>query len=176
MAEYQEALEKMARQEYLSAVFWSVLLLAIIVVVWVSYCAYSKKDDKKKVPQRKLAKFLTLCRQSLGASIAATVISLIIGIVLWLGTEQTVSDIQKDIRAESYITYHGEYRIEDPFHFGTRGSFGADWTVELDNGDYAFVYIAHIGERATLQEGSFNGRVVYGEHSRFVVEITDDTK
>lgn len=172
MTVYREVLEKVVRQEYGSAIFCAVFLLICMATIWGGYYFGKKKACKKPAFRKRVEQALKLCRQSLAASIAASVCFSVVGVLGFLSAGQMASDINADIQAESYITYHGGYHIEDNHSFGQKGLYEKYWTVDFDNGEYAYVYMNNVVEAFTAEEGSFTGTVVYGENSRIVVDIS----
>lgn len=171
MEAYKGILEKTAGNELGYAILWITVLCVIIGVVWLGGCLYSKqmkKKDPKKYNSKKQEK---IRRQSILASAALTVICIAFGAILYSDAANTVSEINKDIEENTYITYTGGYYVSDSTHFMKHSIFNRRLSVNFDDGGSAFLYMNRISERVSSEEGNFQGKVVYGKNSLIVVDI-----
>lgn len=169
MERYREVLEKIAEAELTSAVFWIVVLSIIIAVIWVcNYFFFKKTKFRKKYSCEKQRKAL---RQSVWASIALSVICFGMGAISFFSAVNTISDINKDLEENTYITYAGGYYVGGDSHFSRYTLFDRWLSVDFDNGNNAFIYMDSFLEWISTEEGRFEGKVVYGKNSLIVVGI-----
>ena len=172
MQKYKDVLEKAARKELSTLIFVALILLLIIVAIWGSNYLYFNKMKKKHPTQFASKKQIKIRRQSIWASIALTVIC--VGVMMFFGFDvrNTISDINKDIEENAYVTYVGDYYINSVIS-GRRNQLYDRWlTVDLDNYDYAYIYVNSFFNALSMEEGEFKGKVVYGKNSLIIVDMT----
>ncbi len=165
MEKYKEILEEIARKETRLTFFGVLALVVVVALTWISFylwCRKKKFNSQKQIKTR---------RQSTFALITLTVIAVLLaGLTSW-GTVKTVSEINKDIEDDAYIEYIGDYHIYDA-DFNNM-AFDRYLDVSLENGESALIYMNNIFERISMDEGHFEGKVVYGKNSAIVVDICD---
>lgn len=164
---YRDVLEKVARKEIAATIIWVMVTCAVIFLIWTCTYRYYKKQ-KKRPKSDSSEKQNKERRQSFWAAIALTVI--LITFVIWLcfSTADTVSDIRKDVAEDAYVTFVGSYTVRSD-HFSKHMLYDRWVSVDFSNGEYAFVYINNFVEWLSLEEGTFEGKVVYGKNSLIVV-------
>ncbi len=168
MEKYKEVLEKVAKKEFNTSIIMLAILFLIIVIVWAFNYIYLKRLKNKSHKKYNSKKQVKIRRQSLGASIILTVMCVCLGVLVFVDTADIISNINKDIEENAYITYTGEYYVYGSY---TRHSLYDRWlNVTFENDDYALMYMNDFFERISSDEGSFNGKVVYGRNSLIVVE------
>ena len=113
IVEYTKVLEKVAKNEIFSTVFWMIVLLVIILVIWISNYFYYKKQMNKHPKNYSSQKQVKARPKGFLASVALSVICFAMAALLCFGTVSRVSDIQKDIEDEAFITYSGKYYVTD---------------------------------------------------------------
>lgn len=172
MEQYREILEKVARQELQLVIFWSVVLIAVIGVIWTCRCLTGRKlktlecrTDKKRQSTNKML------QQSLWAAVALTGICLVLGTVLWSSALKVRRDIRTDLECASFDTYSGVYYIQDHSSLSKNRLYDRWTTVDFEQGDYAHLYINSPLEWIQTDYGTFEGTVVYGRNSLIVVEL-----
>ena len=170
IVEYTKVLEKVAKNEIFSTVFWMIVLLVIILVIWISNYFYYKKQKKKTLnfssPKQVYAR-----RKGFWASVALSVICFAMAALLCFGTVSRVSDIQKDIEDEAFITYSGKYYVTDNVGIFDK-LYSSKWVdVSFENDDYALMRVDNFFELLSIEQGAFDGKVVYGKNSLIVVEL-----
>lgn len=100
-----------------------------------------------------------------------TIICIGLGVFFSFDAAETISDINRDIAENAYVTYVGGYYI-DSDSYSSRYTLYDKWlSVDFDNEDYAFIYMNSFFKRISTDEGRFEGKVVYGKNSLIVVDI-----
>ena len=84
----------------------------------------------------------------------------------------TISDINKDIEENAYVTYVGDYYINSVISVRRNQLYDRWLTVDLDNYDYAYIYVNSFFNALSMEEGEFKGKVVYGKNSLIIVDMT----
>lgn len=170
MEQYRQILEKVARQELEIAVLWSVVLVAVLAVVWVCcYLVFRKVKGMDCRNRKKTTSQSKLLRQSSWAALALTGILLAIGGVLWGSAVRTRWNIRQDLEQDAYVTYSGSYEILDNSVFSNR--LYDRWTkVDFEQG-YAHLYINSPLEWLETDYGAYEGTLVYGRNSLIVVDM-----
>lgn len=171
MVKYKEVLEEVAKKEMFSAIFWIIVFFIIIGSIWAMNYFYFKKIKKKYPKKYNSEKQVKVRRQCVWGSIALSTICLGLGALLYFIAANTVSDINKDIAENSYITYTGGYYISGHSYYTKYTLYDGWLSVDFDNNDYAYIYIDGFFERISTEEGSFEGKVVYGKNSLIVVDV-----
>ena len=169
MEMYNEVLEKVAEKELYFSIFWVVVLFLIIVIVWVCNYLYFKKMKNRHPKKYNSNKQIKIRRQSFYASIILTVLCVCLGIFFIFGAAYTISDIDKDIEENTYITYIGGYYVDSEYM--RHALYDRYLTVTFENNDYAILYMNSFFEWISTDKGSFDGTVVYGKNSLIVVDI-----
>ena len=165
---YVQELEKVAKSEWASLIFWAVVLLAITVIVWIANYFYFKKQFQKHKTPARIKRTQDDYKKSKWACLALSVIIIAIGGLFSLGTISTVRDINKDIQNESFKTYNGGYFVES----GLRTkAYPRVLRVYLDNGEVVYIHNRNFIEYLKVDSGDFDGKIVYGENSLIVVEM-----
>lgn len=172
MAEkYKEVLVAVANKEITSTVFWVIVLFILVFIIWAS-CYFYFKEQKNKNPKKySLPKQIKARRKSIWAAVALSAICFVAGTFLCFNTISVVSDIKKDIKDNSLLTYRGKYYVTDDSHLFQTISYSKWLSVDFVNGDYAWVYMDSFFEWISTEEGRFDGTVVYGKNSLIVVDI-----
>ena len=171
MGKYNEVLEKVAKKELYSSIFWVGVLLLIIGIIWVSNYLYFKKMKNRNPKKYHSNKQITIHRQSIYASIILSVICAGLGVFLSFGAANIISDINRDIKENAYVTYDGCYCIDGNIYSSRRNLYTRWLSVDFDNDAYAFIYLNSFFEWISTEEGQFEGTVVYGKNSLIVVDI-----
>jgi len=174
MNQYQEILEKVAAKEMTVPVILSIILLILLVIIWISSYRHFMKMKKKHINMYKSPKQVKGRKQCFWALIAISVIGVGLSVLLSLDSIDTVSAINKDINENSYITYKGEYYINEDGYTGRSMLYDRWVSVDFENGDCAFLYINDIFEAFGTDRGECSGKVVYGKNSLIVVDISDN--
>ena len=173
MEKYKDVLEKAARKELSTLIFVALILFLIIGVIWVSNYLHFKKMKKKLHTQFAFPKQIKVRRQSIWASIALTVICVGLMIFFGLDVRNTISDINKDIDENAYVTYVGNYCINSSLSGRRNSQLYERWlTVDFDNYDDAYIYVNSFFDSLSIEEGEFKGEVVYGKNSLIIVDMT----
>lgn len=171
MEKYNEALEKVAEKELYFSIFWVVVLFLIIGFIWVSNYLYFKKMKNRHPKRYNSNKQIKIRRQSIYASILLSVICVGLGVFLSFVATDTISDINRDIEENAYVTYVGCYYINSDLYHSRHDLYDKWLSVDFDNDDYAFIYMNSFLEWISTEEGQFEGKVVYGKNSLIVVDI-----
>lgn len=174
MNEYQEILEKVAVKEMTVPIILSIILLILLVIVWMSSYRHFMKMKKKHINMYKSSKKVKGRKQCFWALIAISVIGVGFSTLLLLDAVDTVSAINKDINENSYMTYKGEYYINED-GYTVRYMLYDRWvSVDFENGDWAYLYINDVFEAFGTDRGECSGKVVYGKNSLIVVDIIEN--
>lgn len=111
MQNYADVMKTIANKELSFAIFWAVVLCIVVIFIWVICCLHWHQTKKKYLSKHKSEKLLKVHRQSFFALLVLSVICVLLGMWVYLDAAGTVTDINKDIEEETYITYSGEYYI-----------------------------------------------------------------
>lgn len=168
---YVEELEKVARSEWLSTLFWAAVLIILAVIIWIVNYRYFKKEFQKHNKPAKIKQTEIAYKKSKWACLCLTIIMALIGTLFTLLNVDTITDINKDIELNSFKVYNGGFYVEHDFN---TKSYPKMLSVYLNNGDTAIIYNRNFIEYLFEQSGEYNGRVVYGENSGIVVEMKKD--
>ena len=171
MEKYNEVLEKVAEKELHFSFFLVVVLFLIIGIIWISNHLYFKKMKNRTPKKYNSNKQIKIRRQSIYASIILSVICIVLGAFLSFDAIDTISDINRDIKDNAYVTYVGGYYVDGDLYRSRHTMYDKWLTVDFDNGDYAFIYMNSFFERISTEEGRFEGKIVYGKNSLIVVDI-----
>ena len=97
---------------------------------------------------------------------------MLVGILLWLGAKGTLSDIRKDLKENTYLTYEGQYTFAR--HDSTSLKYGRiddPWfDVCLEDSERA-IWVQLYEDESDVEPGSFEGTIVYAKNSLVVVDI-----
>ena len=172
MEAYQEILEKIARRELVSAIFWiAIIILLLVIVTWRSYIYFRKMKSQESLKHEKMIKSRWKCIMAL---ICLYVIFGGIAFVMGYSAKSSIDDINKDIENQAYLNYGGEFLIwDDKLHTDNR-LYSRLIDVDLDNGVVVYLYMDNFFERLITEEGQFTGTVTYGKNSLIVVDIDFD--
>ena len=170
MQNYIDVLNAVADKERGTVIVISVVAILLIAVIWTAILITFKKEKIKYAKLYASNSEKKDRRKAVWASVAISVICIGLSVLLNLDTVNLISDIKRDISESSYITYTGEYYISTVVRSKQR--LYDQWvTVDLDNGEYVFLYMDGFKEYLQTEEGRYNGKLVYAENSLIVVEI-----
>lgn len=173
MEDFRCALEAVAQQELLSVVGWTVILTLIVVCVWFTVTTYFRKEKRKNPKRFASAKQQKLRRQSYLAAAGLSAICIVLGLIYNIGTVNTLLKIQDDLQDNTFVTYSGDYFIESSVGVSRKTLYDRWLTVDLDNGEFVFLYMNDFLDWVATEEGDGSGMVVYGENSKIVVFIEE---
>ena len=170
MDNYTDILNDIADKECESALAVGIVTALAVVVLWTAILINFKKE---KIQHPRLYASDIEKKDRVKAVLTSVVISTICIVLCALISRDTVnmiSDINKDISENSYVTYTGRYCISTVVR--SKGQLYDKWkTVDLDNGKFVLLYMDNFKEYLQLDEGCYNGKIVYGVNSLIVVEI-----
>lgn len=173
MQKYADVLEKVAGKEWSSVILLIVVLCVFVAAAWISNHLRFRRMKKKHPAMYESKKQVKMRRQAFWALLAVSFIGVGVGAFACWDTARTVADIQKDIAEKDYITYTGAYYVSDS-DYSRRQLYDRWVSVDLENDEYAFIYMNSWFEWIATGEGDFEGTVVYGKNSRIVVDMTND--
>ena len=170
MQNYTDILNAVAEEETVKVIITNICLLGIVIFIWIFNYFYCKRHKGKNPKLYASEKQKSDRRKAVFAIAVVSAVCVVIGVIGSLGNIDTVSEINKDVSEQSYVTYNGEYRV-------MRGSESENelynkWaSVYLKSGEAVLIHIDSFEEYLLLEDGRYNGRIVYGENSGIVVEI-----
>lgn len=138
------------------------LVIIVIGVVWIApFCYYRKKSEKQKNA--------SILKKSLIIQASITFICLLFSLIT-ISSFQDINNMKKDIKNNSFVTYVGNYDIDNTYRF----SFSASelWfdlravTVEGEEEPLWFDMTSNIG--IDIHDA---GTIVYGKNSRYIVKL-----
>ncbi len=157
-----EQMQSLINKTIIDIVIIFVLIIVIIGIIWiVPFCYYKKHKN-----------FATI-KKSLAAQAILTVICLSFSLTT-VSSFQDISNMQKDIEDQSFVTYVGDYDIDTTYHFSF--SISELWfdlrpvTIENDTEPLWFDRLSDIDV-----DVKDTGTIVYGKNSRFIVKIESDS-
>lgn len=158
--EYTDEMQTLIFKTTIDIIIIFSLIVVILGLLWTTVLFYYKKNKKVN---RKDVKF------SFMASFILTVICLLFSLAT-IPSFQTISNIKKDIENQSFVTYVGDYYIEDPYHFTF--SISELWfnlcPVTIENSTEPLWFDRTSNFDIDIKD---TGTIVYGKYSRYVVKI-----
>ena len=161
--EYTDKMQSFITKTTIDIVIIFSLIAIIIALVWISMLIYYKK---RKMDKNGL-------KYSLIGSILLTLICLLFSLTT-ISSFQDINNMKKDIENQSFVTYIGDYDIDNNYHFSF--SISELWfdlrtvTIENDSEPLWFDMMSDIDI-----DVSDTGTIVYGKNSRFIVKIESDS-
>ncbi|MBE6924960.1 MAG: hypothetical protein E7466_06995 [Ruminococcaceae bacterium] len=170
MDKYAHILQDALQEEASDLVFSVVLLFLIVAVAWIAMIAYAWKV-KNQDSERYYSQWeIRIRRRGWLGCLGLTLLCSGLGVVFSIGRWNTIAEIRQDLIDESYIVYEGKGDIRGDT-INSRYSVDDGWlTVDLDGDKYAFLDM----DVFSCSKGEFQGRLVYGENSLIVVDISID--
>ncbi len=162
---YVEQMQSLINKTIINIAIIYALIIIIVGVVWIApFCYYKKKRDKQKNTK--------ILKKSLIAQASITVISLLFSLIT-ISSFQDINNMKKDIENNSFVTYVGDYDIDNTYHFSF--SVSELWfdlravTVEGENELLWFDMTSNIAI-----DVHDTGTIVYGKNSRYIVKIESE--
>jgi heme/copper-type cytochrome/quinol oxidase subunit 2 len=158
--EYTDEMQTLIFKTSIDIIIILLLLAVSISLIWIAMFFYYKKNKKTN---RKGIK------SSFIGSSTLTVICLLFSFAT-IPSFQTISDMKKDIENHSFVTYVGDYYIEDTYH--STISLSEFWfdlrpvTIENDSEPLWFDRMSNFN--VNIKD---SGTIVYGKNSRYIVKI-----
>ena len=106
---YVEQMQSLISKTIFDIAFIYTLIFFIVGVVWIAPLCYFKK----KRNNQKNAKIL---KKSMIAQASITVICLLFSLIT-ISSFQDINNMKKDIDNNSFVTYVGDYDIDNTYHF-----------------------------------------------------------
>lgn len=169
MSEYQAVMESLLARSVVNLLQIYVPMLLIIAVIWIVPWSAQKAKRKKKLKK----KDIEAAKKSRLAQIALTVMILSLSLL----TIPEISNIQamkKDIDTQSYVVYTGSYEIaDDTLQKALVSDLWLDIrTVHAQSTDeWLYLDMVSVWEGWSSDFGTYSGRIVYGENSKYIVKI-----
>ena len=163
MSEYQAAMESLMTRSIVTLALIYLSVLLFIAAVWiVPRCILKKKRKKKSVADTK---------KYLSGQIVLTLIVLLPAL-LTIPEISNIKAMKKDIDTRSYATYTGSYEIAYEYHSKISELWLDVRLVYLEDRDeWLYLDMSGVWEGWAADSGTYNGRLVYGENSGYIVEI-----
>ena len=167
MNKYKEVLDLVAETEINLTIINCVVSLLIITALWVSYYFHCKKMKAKYPKKYNLEKQIKIRRQGIYAATAISCICIAFIVLFCVGTVSTVADIKKDIKGNTYVTYSGRYYIN---YWTYKSAPIYERKVSLEN-EMVYLPLNAFSESISTEAGEHKGTLIYGQHSKYVVDI-----
>ena len=160
---HQQVLEKIIAKERFELIIALLLIVVALALLWiVPYRHYRKMKEKTREKKRK-----EIQKSLLGQLILTAILLAFAWLSCW-GFRDTYRNIRLDIQEQAYQSYTGEVELHSSH--STKGRlYKSHQSVWLDNGEFVFVYINNLWEDLTRDVGTYDAKLVYGRHSRYVV-------
>lgn len=178
MASYNELLNSILNRSYICIFIYFLLFLFVLLLVWLVPYLDTKyrKNTKKKLSERKAEKIRKEKKKQVLSQIAVTIIFFAVFSLVLIPRFKDIGNIKKDIELQSYETYSGNYYLN--YDGYTRKSVVLNdlivdvRTINIDGTDEMLLYdMAYTWKGFSPDHGNYSGTIVYGENSRYVVEI-----
>ena len=160
--DYIDQMQSLINKTIIDIAIIYALIIIIIGVVWIiPFCCYKKKKDKQKNTK--------IIKKSLIAQASITVICLLFSLIT-IPSFQDINNMRKDIDNNSFVTYVGDYDIDNTYHFSF--SVSGLWfdlravTADSEEDPLWFDMTSDIGI-----DVHDTGIIVYGENSRYIVKL-----
>jgi len=170
---YAELMQGLITQTWIETVLMILIALIIMGLVWLGPVVYYKKckpSKKKKLKKDKKQLITNLVAQS-----ALTLIIVILCCVMVASHFGTVSDMKKDIKENSFVTYNGEYDIERKTAFRKSAFISKLWfdvhPVDIEGTEDRLWF--DITQKDLFEDWSGKGTIVYGKHSGYIVSLEE---
>ena len=159
---YEEQMQSLITKTTIDIAIVFSLIAIVLAILWIVPLAYFKN---KKINRKQKIK-------SIIAQIALTAICLSFSLIT-ISNFQDIENMKKDIDANDFVVYTGEYSIGSTYHFTF--SISELWfdlrAVTIEN-DSEPLWLDMISDMDTDLVG--NGTIVYGKNSRYVVLIDSE--
>ncbi len=176
MDSYNELLNSIINRTYICIFIYFLLFLFVLLLVWLVPYIGTKRRKNKKLSEKKAAKIRKEKKKQVFSQIAVTIIFLAIFSLVLIPRFKDIGNIKKDIELQSYETYSGDYYLN--YDGYTRKSVVLNdlildvRTINIDGTDEMLLYdMTYTWEGFSPDHGNYSGTIVYGENSRYVVEI-----
>ena len=158
--EYTDEMQTLIFKTSIDIIIILSLIAISIGLIWIAMLFYYKKNQKTN---RKSIK------SSFIASSTLTVICLLFSFAT-IPSFQTIRDMKKDIENQSFVTYVGDYYIDDSYHATISVSeFWFDLrSVTIDNDTEPLWFDRMSNFDVNMKD---SGTIVYGKNSRYIVKI-----
>lgn len=162
---YVEKMQSLINKTIIDIAIIYALIIIIVGIVWIApFYHYKKKRDKQKNTK--------ILKKSVIAQASITVICLLFSLIT-IPSFQDINNMKKDIENDSFVTYVGDYDIDNTYHFSF--SVSELWfdlravTVEGENEPLWFDMTSNVGT-----DMHDRGTIVYGKNSRYIVKIESE--
>ena len=159
---YVEQMQSLINKTIIDIAIIYALIITVIGVVWIApFCYYKKKKDKQKNTK--------IFKKSLIAQVSITVICLLLSLIT-ISSFQEINNMKKDIDNNSFVTYVGDYDIDNTYHFPFSVSeLWFDLRVVIVEGKEDPLWFDMTSNIGIDVHGT--GTIVYGENSGYIVKI-----
>ena len=162
---YVEQMQSLINKTIIDIAIIYALIITVIGVVWVApFCYYKKKKDKQKNTK--------IFKKSLIAQASITVICLLLSLIT-ISSFQDINNMKKDIESNSFVTYVGDYDIDNTYHFSF--SVSELWfdlrAVDIEGENEPLWFDMTSNNTIDVHD---TGTIVYGKNSRYIVEIESE--
>ena len=162
---YVEQMQSLISKTIIDIAIIYTLIIFIVGVVWIAPFCYFKK----KINNQKNAKIL---KKSMIAQASITVICLLFSLIT-ISSFQDINNMKKDIESNSFVTYVGDYDINNTYHFSF--SVSELWfdlrAVDIEGENEPLWFDMTSNNTIDVHD---TGTIVYGKNSRYIVKIESE--
>ena len=159
---YEEQMQSLITKTTIDIAIVFSLIAIVLAILWIVPLAYFKRNQTNRRSKTK----------SIVAQIALTAICLLFSLIT-ISNFQDIENMKKDIDANDFVVYTGEYSIDSTYHFTF--SISELWfdlrAVTIEN-DSEPLWFDMMSDMDTDLAG--NGTIVYGKNSRYVILIDSE--
>jgi len=164
---YVEQMQSLINKTIIDIVIIYALMIIIVGIVWIApFCYYKKqRNDKQKNTK--------IINKSLIAQVGITAVFLLFSLIT-ISSFQDINNMKKDIEDNSFVTYMGDYYIDNTNYFSfTASELWFDLrTVTIKEETEPLYFDMMSNPDVDLHD---TGTIVYGKNSRYVVKFESDS-